>query len=439
MGFKWIKRYLPRSFSGRVALIMLVPIITLQLVVSIVFIQRHYEGVTRQMTDNMVLELSFILERVNALDKHQDVREFALDVEGALAMKITLASRMVGQTLHSFDDLSGRVIISILNSGLDGVLAVDLLSKPKTIQLWLQTNHGPMLVQFPRYRVAATNPHQLLVLMIFTGILMTTIAFLFMRNQIRPIKRLAVAAEAFGKGHVIKYTPSGATEVRAAGGAFLDMRGRIERHIEQRTLMLSGVSHDLRTPLTRFKLGLSMMEDTDEVKALNQDVQDMTRLLDEFLNFAKGDAEDKMVYCEPMDVVREVADAFIARGGDLKLLSEDDLGSMLLRPTSLKRALNNLLENAARYANKATISATYSDDALVVIIEDNGPGIARNAREEAITPFARLEPARNQNKGSGVGLGLAITSDIARAHGGSLTLHSSPVLGGLKAVITFAR
>lgn len=437
MSFKWIKHYLPRSFSGRAALILLVPIVSLQLVVSIVFIQRHYEGVTRQMTDNMVLELNYLLEQVNSANDVAEGRLFASDLEKPLAMQIALPSKNTGQTIHTYDDLSGRVIITILNSGLKGVLAVDLLSKPKTVQLWIQTKFGPMLVMFPRYRVAATNPHQLLVLMIFTGILMTVIAFLFMRNQVRPIKRLAVAAEAFGKGRIVPYTPSGATEVRAAGGAFINMRDRIERHIEQRTMMLSGVSHDLRTPLTRLKLGLSMIDD-EETDALNKDVEDMTRLLDEFLNFAKVNAEDQTIRSEPMEIVHEVVDNVRRQGFQIDILESQETGLMPIRPNALKRALENLIGNALQYGTRARVSVRKEEHFFSITIEDDGPGIDPNFREEALKPFSRLEPARNQNKGSGVGLGLAITVDIARAHGGELVLDKSDDLGGLKAILKFA-
>ncbi len=436
---KWIKNHLPRSFSGRAALIILVPIVTIQLVVSIMFIQRHFERVTVQMTDNIVFEFTYLVAQVNEAENIEDARKIAAELGQSLSLDTELPTQSKALTLHSFDDFSGRVIIRVLNAGLPNVEGVDLLTIPGAVQLWVGTHYGVMRVRFARSRVATTNPHQLLVLMIFTSILMTAIAFLFMRNQIRPIKRLAVAAEAFGKGRTMPYTPSGATEIRAAGGAFLAMRARIERHIEQRTLMLSGVSHDLRTPLTRFKLGLSMMDESDEVRALRHDVEDMTRLLDEFLDFAKGEAEDRMVRCEPMDIVRKAIQSAKLRGIDLRLAQDKNIGLMSMRPTSLMRALDNLLGNAARYAKHGLVTVFYTPSTLTITVEDDGPGIPVEEREEALLPFSRLEPGRNQNKGSGVGLGLAITVDIARAHGGSLVLEDSTELGGLKAVLVFAR
>jgi two-component system osmolarity sensor histidine kinase EnvZ len=296
-----------------------------------------------------------------------------------------------------------------------------------------------MSVGFDRRRVSASNPHQLLVLMVFTGALMTVIAFIFLRNQLRPIKRLALASEAFGKGRVTQYKPSGAIEVRAAGQAFLDMRARTLRQIEQRTMMLSGVSHDMRTPLTRLKLGLSMLEDGAELQAMQRDLGDMERLLDEFLAFARDDSLDDLETVDPLALVRDLAARFVAGGQEVSVVSVEGQGQAVLRPMAVARALENLVGNAVRYGNRCELRVVVSEKAVRISVEDDGPGIPAERREEALKPFARLDAARNQDLGSGVGLGLAIANDIARRHGGQLVLGESEALGGLKADLVLAR
>jgi two-component system, OmpR family, osmolarity sensor histidine kinase EnvZ len=265
------------------------------------------------------------------------------------------------------------------------------------------------------------------------------VAYLFLRNQLKPIKRLSDAAEAFGKGRVVTYHPSGATEVRSAGHAFLDMRARIEGMIEQRTLMLSGVSHDLRTPLTRMKLGLSMLDEGPEVEALLRDVAEMEALLATFLDFARSEALDDPVAIDPIALVQALVDD-LARGGvrvDLVLPARG--GTVMLRPQAVRRCLTNLISNAQRYGTTVRLTLNLPPRSIRFSIEDDGPGIPAARRAEALVPFARLDEARNQDKGSGVGLGLAIARDIAQRHGGSLSLSDSAALGGLRADLVLPR
>jgi len=439
MTFRWLKNYMPRSLYGRAALILIVPIVTIQLVVSIVFIQRHFEDVTRQMTENILRELTFLAEEIETSETLADALDDIEELVVPLAMAATLPAQKTLTEGRYFYDLSGRVIINTLHLGLGGITAVDLRTDDHLVMLTMQTRHGPLLIEFPRWRVSASNPHQLLVLMIATSLLMTLIAFLFLRNQLRPIRRLARASEAFGKGQNVPYYPSGATEVRAAGGAFLNMRARIERQIEQRTMMLSGVSHDLRTPLTRMRLGLSMMDESEERTAIEQDVSDMEQLLEAFLNFAKGDAADELEKTDPVALVKSCVEKSARNGKSVHLFEVEGDGRMPLRPVAITRAIDNLIGNALRYGNRAEVSILLSDKMVRIRVEDDGPGIAPEDRAEALKPFSRLEPARNQNKGSGTGLGLSIVNDIARSHGGTLRLGESARLGGLQADIVIAR
>jgi len=435
----WIKRTLPRGLYGRAALILLLPVLTLQLVVSVVFIQRHFEGVTRQMTRNVVRELSYLVQQVDTAPDTATARARIEGMTRALDMRVGLPAPDALSDARRFYDLSGRTVTAMLYDSLPGMRAVDLASDTRELRLQIDTAQGPMRVVIDRRAVSASNPHQLLVLMIVTGLLMTLIAFLFLRNQLRPITRMARAAEAFGKGRVVRYKPAGAAEVRSAGNAFLDMRNRIERQIEQRTLMLSGVSHDLRTPLTRLKLSLSMAEENDETRAMQRDVEDMERMLDAFLDFARADALDDPEPCDPAALLRRVVDKARAGGGEVELGELPEAAEVMLRPMAVERALQNLLDNALRYGSRARAELDITDRVVRFTIEDDGPGIPRERREEAMKPFQRLDAARNQNRGTGVGLGLAIASDIARSHGGLLRLGKSAALGGLRAELVLAR
>ncbi|MGL4279106.1 MAG: ATP-binding protein [Albidovulum sp.] len=436
---QWLKQFMPRGLYGRAALILILPIVTIQLVVSIAFIQRHFEDVTRQMTENLVQEIRLILDRVETAPDLRAARAGIETLAPALELDVTLpASARTGDS-RVFYDFSGRVVIASLRNAFPGIRAVDL-SDLRTVRITMATSKGDMQVDLQRRRVSASNPHQLLVLMVLTGLLMTGIAYVFLRNQLRPIRRLAAAAEAFGKGRVMAYRPVGALEVRAAGNAFLDMRARIERQMEQRTLLLSGVSHDLRTPLTRLKLGLSMLSDEDEARDLRRDVEEMEALLNSFLNFIRDDAlEEEAQLVDPVPLARSVVENARRGGLNVFLGSVEGSGMARLRDTAVRRALANLLGNAVRYGTKAELSLAISDRAVRFTVEDDGPGIARERREEAMQPFTRLDSARDPNRGGGVGLGLAITADIARSHGGSLRLGDSERLGGLRADLVLAR
>jgi two-component system osmolarity sensor histidine kinase EnvZ len=435
----WLKAYAPRSLMGRAALILLLPIVTIQLVVGVVFIQRHYENVTRQMTQNLLLDLNLIVGAIDDAGTRDAAMEALEPLAGPLRIDVTFRE---GPEQDSFTwyDVSGRVLIETLRSGLPALQGVDLTTNPRRVIFGLETGAGPATVDFDRRRVVARNPHQLLVLMIFVSLILTVISFLFLKNQVRPITRLATAAGAFGRGRSIDYRPSGATEVRAAGNAFLDMRNRIERHIEQRTLMLSGVSHDLRTPLTRLKLGLSMMEDDPEVRALLKDVDDMESMIDTFLGFARTDALDDPVPVRPAAFAAEAVQDARRSGGEVTLdCDPDDRREVALRPMAVRRALDNLIGNALRYGSRAAVEVSLTDRWLRLTVEDDGPGIPEAERGNAIKPFARLDEARNQNRGTGVGLGLAIAADVARQHGGSLRLSDSKALGGLRVDLMLAR
>ena len=437
---QWLKRRLPYGLFGRAAMILILPVVVLQLVVSVVFIQRHFDGATRQMTLSLAYDIAYIVALVETAPD-QAAAKTALAVAAVplgfdAQFPVAAADK---ETRRGFWDLSGRAVVTGLRERLLSLTLVDL-GDPRQVRLVLDTEKGAMQLAFPRLRVSVSNPHQLIVLMLVTGLFMTLVAYAFLRNQLRPITRLAEAAKAFGKGRVLPYKPSGATEVRAAGAAFLDMRARIERHIEQRTLMLSGISHDLRTPLTRLRLSLSLLPHSPEVAAMERDLVEMSGLVDSFLDFARADAADAPpVACDPAKFLAGVVADALRAGQKVTLAGYKGEGMATFRPESLRRAVENLLGNAARHAAHTVVSAELTEKSLRIVVEDDGPGISATRRDEAMRPFTRLDPARNQNAGQGVGLGLAIAADIARSHGGELRLGSSAQLGGLKAEILIAR
>ena len=433
---RWLKSILPKGLYGRTALILVLPVITTMLVVSIVFMQRHFDGVTRQMTGNAVVELRYLRDEIDAAPNAAAARAAAADVAAALEFSARPLGRdkKGARTLRPFGDLTGKSLVSTLRRELPEVGQIDLATRDRLAMIELDTRWGPYLIGYERTRMSASAPHQLLVLMFLAALIMTAIAFVVLRNQVRPIRNLARAAEAFGRGQSIRFHVSGATEVRQAGQAFLNMRARIERQIEQRTLMLSGVSHDLRTPLTRLKLGLAMLPEGEESRALIRDVDDMEEMLNEFLAFARGDSLEDSAAVDPLQLAAQVARDVVRGHGEIRLVlppSPEPPVLVAMRPNAVRRALENLVNNALQYGKICRFEVILRQTEVAFLMEDNGPGIPAPERARALRPFERLDIARNQNRGTGVGLGLAIVTDIASSHGGALHLGDSAELGGL--------
>lgn len=439
MSFRWLKLYLPRSLYGRAALILLAPVVVLQLVVSFAFTQRQLVDVTTQMTSNIVREVRVLETLIDEAPTRADALARMSRFADAFAMDVSFISAqdLPEKGKIRWYDFSARVARDLIRSSIPQTLVLDFPDN-RVVQTYFESSKGVLKLSFNRRRISAATPHQLILTMVFFSFLMTIIAYLYLRNQLRPITRLASAAQAFGRGRTVPYAPGGATEVRVAGSAFLDMRARIERQIEQRTTMLSGVSHDLRTPLTRLKLGLAMMDET-EAGPLLGDVNEMEHMLDAFLEFASGASESAAEPVDPHALVRQIAENATRAGETVHLGEMQGQGEVMLRPTAIRRAVENLLGNAFRYGKMAEVSVVLTEKSLRIRVEDDGPGIPADQRADVVKPFFRLDPARNQNQGGGVGLGLAIVADIARAHGGALRLGISEKLGGLQADIVIGR
>ena len=424
--FKWIKSYMPKRLYFRAALILVFPVVFLQLIVSIVFIQRHFEGVTVQMTRTVAAELDLItevIEKKGAVAAQQIARSLGMSMSIVTQETQFLERRRIY-------DLTGLVVRRELLA-LQEILTVDLPDNRK-VNARIKSGEEFFDIQFSRRRVSASNPHQLIVYLIVFGAFFTIIAFFYLRNQLRPITRLADAAEAFGHGENVPYDPSGALEVRAAGQAFLDMRERIQRHLKQRTMILSGVSHDLRTPITRLKLGLSFLP-KEQREPLEKDVEDMNLLLNEFLDFAKFENEQDVPAedTNPSLLVDDLIENYSRTDVKIQKVGEIPNISFKLKPFAIKRALENLINNANRYGDQILIEKKIENNCLIFSVHDDGPGIDESQHDEVMQPFTRLDLSRNQNKGSGVGLGLPIAKEIAEGHGGMLKLSRSVLLNGL--------
>ena len=330
---------------------------------------------------------------------------------------------------RALDEVIGQQIPGERNFAVDG--------GEKTIDIRVEAHDGVLQMLVPRSRVTVTSPDIFIVWMAGSSLILLAIAILFLRNQVRPIERLALASEAFGKGRAVPdFKPYGATEVRRAAQAFLTMRQRIERHVGQRTEMLAGISHDMKTPLSRMKLQLAMMEESPDIQALRGDIAEMEYMLNEYLDFARGEGGETSTPEDLSDLARDAAAACAgALGMEQANVSVEAPGPIVLdvKRKALRRCLTNLIENALKYGRQAKVTVARDDRFARLVVDDDGPGIPAERREEAFRPFHRLDEGRNLQAG-GSGLGLAIARDIARSHGGDILLDKSP-MGGLRATI----
>lgn len=433
-----LKSLLPRSFFGRAVLIVIVPILVIQVVLSVVFVQRHYERVTQQMTSSVLDVVAVLVDdlRLPAPPDAASGKYAAL----AAALGIELVQReRVPDGLDPgvvWYDLAGREVLSVLQEDAPGYRAAVLRMDPDRAVLWMDTEHGLVQVSIPRNRLAPTNPHQLLVIVFAASLVMILVALQYLRLQIRPIRRLGAAAEAYGRGQSLALRASGAREIRAAALAFMDMRNRIDRQNAQRKLMLSGLGHDMRTPLTRMRLLLSMSDPSEDTAAMAAEIADLETLLNAFLDYARGQTIGREDLFDPTAIVTDLVRRYRLSGHAVDLqIGADIPQTMRLREGQLERALDNVLGNALEYGTQAHVALQVQRGMLVLTVEDDGPGIPAADRIRACEPFVRLDTARNLDVGTHVGLGLAIVQEIAIAHGGRLVLEDAIYLSGLRARI----
>jgi two-component system osmolarity sensor histidine kinase EnvZ len=435
--FRQAKRILPHGLFGRSLLIVVIPLLIVQIVATYGLFLRHRDIVTNQMAKGAAADVAFLIDIVNhyppgpARDKLLALAARNLDYDVSFLPGQHVVSRTVGHFTPHLKDAMNRVFQQ--QFGAAYFFQADGLKD--NILLRVQLKDGVLRLVLPTKRIEATNANIFLFWMVFSSLLLLGVAILFLRNQVRPIERLAYAAEAFGKGRAVPdFKPYGATEVRRAAQAFITMRARIERYLQQRTEMLAGVSHDLKTPLTRMRLQLAMMGDGVDVAPLREDVLEMERMLDEYLDFARGEGGEEVQQVDLAEFMDEVVSTAQRAGSNGRLSLEPAPPVVLsVRRQLLKRCLTNLIDNALKHGKHVAVGLVRNGRFVEIHVDDDGPGIPEARREEAFRPFHRLDEGRNLQTG-GVGLGLAIARDAARAHGGELALDTSP-LGGLRASV----
>ncbi len=437
-----LRDFTPRGFYARSILIVLVPLVLLLIMMTWFFFNTHIAEVSRKLSQTIAGDVALIETTMTSPTDTRSLDERTQDIADTLRMTVT---RLPGASLPpppkrpfwSYDR--------------DSILEHELGVSLKDVPFWFDTNAENSQVEIQlapanedavyrilvdRKRTFATTGHIFIVWVILFSLLIIIIAMGFLRNQVRSVLKLASAAEAWGRGEnsfILK--PSGATEVRQAAFAIMEMRDRILAHVDQRTAMLAGVSHDLRTPLTRLKLQLALLPPSEDREAAKRDLDDMAAMLDGYLAFARGEETEDYQDIPLSDLARETA-LSIAEQADVSVTTAPE-SLVRVRPLAVKRALANLIQNAADHADVVHVTVMSSETAVSVIVEDDGPGIDKSLYEEAFKPFSRLDEARNQNK-SGVGLGLALARDVARSHGGDILLSRSG-LGGLRATLTIPR
>lgn len=434
-----LKKLLPRTLLGRSLMILITPILLIQMIATFIFFDRHWSKMTVRLAYSVAGETAMIasaLESDPTPKNVQDIIGYAsqhLDLlvgfqPGATIEKKSSNFQPDAWKSHMADTLRGQLEINLQRPFY---LTID--DDEKWIVIDVQLSEGVLSVILPQRRLFSSSGYIFLLWMIGSSIILLAIAILFMRNQIRPIRKLAAAAERFGKGRDVAYfKPEGAKEVRQAGEAFLDMHKRIKRQIEQRTTMLAGVSHDLRTPLTRLKLQLAMLPASNEIGAMKGDIQEMEKMIGGYLDFVRGEGDEEAQPVSLSVLIEKIADAARRQGLSIETGVPDEV-KLMLRPQAFERCLMNIVTNAGQYGKHIWLSTALDGKYLNIVIEDDGPGVPQEQYEDVFRPFYRVDSSRNAATG-GVGLGLPIAMEIVHGHGGKIWLEESSY-GGLKVII----
>lgn len=434
---RFLERYLPTGLYKRSLIIVVTPIVVLQTIMAGIILDRHWDQVTKVLSRSLAREIAAVVELYRrspgndaAFAQIESLANEQLNLRLSIERNAALPAPLPPPLFSVVD----RRLNRYLSNDVGLPFWLDTSGQDGTVDIRVEVEKGVILRLRPNEeRASAASTHVFLFWMLLSSLVLLAIAVAFMRKQIQPILQLAEAAKSFGMGHdVPAFHPRGAAEVREAAQAFLAMKDRIERHVEQRTAMLAGVSHDLRTILTRFRLEIAMLKDSPHLDALKEDVDEMQRMLEAYMAFVKGDGGEKAELIDAAQLLASVAKQTNRASKSVTIDVPDEL-MVKLKPNAFRRLVSNLIGNAAQYGKKVKIGAELSPHHLKVVVDDDGPGIEPGLREEVFRPFVRLDHARNQDE-TGTGLGLAIARDIARAHGGDIELADSP-LGGLRAIV----
>ncbi len=428
---------MPKRLFPRTLIIIAAPLVLLQSVLTFVFMERHWQQVTRRLSIATTRDIAALIDIAQTFPGKKGREEVVRIARERLNLTVQFLPPgdlpKVGP--KPFFTLLDRTLSNEIRQRIGKPFWIDTVGRSRFVEIRIKLDDAIFRVVARRSQTYASNSHIFLVWMVGTSLVLLLVAVLFLRNQIRPILRLAEAAEKFGKGQPIPedFEPRGAQEVRQAAIAFLKMRDRIERHVDQRTTMLAGVSHDLRTILTRFRLELALAGDGPEFETMRADVDEMQAMLQDYMAFAQGAGGEEIVRMPIRQLLEEIKQDVAHMGKQVIIRMSHDAMVAPLRRHAFKRALGNLVRNAARFADTIEITFTRTPERLVITVDDDGPGIPPDQREEVFQPFYRLDDSRNQDEGN-TGLGLSIARDIVQSHGGDITLADSP-LGGLRAVV----
>ena len=425
-----LRNILPKSIFWRAFLIIILPIVIMQMLVAWYFFNAHWARVTSNLSDSVAADIAVATQlfREDPTDETAKKLDALLRPEMELSVVLRPADTLPTATRNAFFSALDKTLRRSLTEAVSAPFWFDTTRYPNHIDIRIQVDEGVLRFIAARERVFAPTGYVFIFWLITATVVSSLISILFIRRQSDPIRELAAAAATFGKGQDISnFKPRGASEVRMAGQSFLKMRRRLRRHIEQRTLMLAGVSHDLRTPLTRLKLQLAMQDDSEDTRAARKDVDEMEAMLTGYLDFARGMESEKSQHVQLQDLISDVVNS-----RNVVVPAFEDR-TISIRPIMLKRCLGNLISNAAKYGAVCHLKVEHANGFLLISVEDDGPGIPKGQRQAAFKAFQRLDEARNQNI-EGVGLGLSISQDIAQLHGGTILLEDSD-LGGLKATL----
>lgn len=426
---------MPKGLYARSLLIIITPMVLLQAIVTYMFMEKYWQGVTARLSAATTKDIAAIVELYQQMPHDKgttDLLQLVAQKQLALGIEFRPLEDLPPRGARPFFDILDQALSDEIRMRIGLPFWIDTVGRSDFVEIRVKLDDAVLRVFARRSQTFASNSYIYLLWMLGSSLILITVAILFLRNQIRPIQQLANAAQDFGKGRDVQnFRPRGAREVRQAASAFIEMRRRVERAFEQRTAMLNGVSHDMRTILTRFKLSLALLDESSpEYEDLQKDVDEMSRMLEAYLAFARGDAAEQAEATDIAALLEELRANAIRQGQDARVSFQGD-PIVVVRPDAFRRCLTNLVSNAQRFARTIVITGVREQRYLVVTVDDDGPGVPEESREDVFKPFFRLDEARNQDHG-GTGLGLAIARDIARFHGGDITLATSP-LGGLRA------
>ena len=432
-----LRGLLPRGLFGRSMLIVMIPLVALQAVSAFVFYNRHWDDVGRRLALSLAGDIALLIDAIESPDPAVDRRWLIRRARYHLGMEAAFrpGERLPEAPPHAPFGPVDRTLARVLPERIGHPFHFDTRREPGKVFIAVELPSGVLRVATPRKRLFSSTTYIFILWMVGASVVLAAVALHFLHRQVQPIRRLAAAAESLGKGlQPADFKPRGAREVRQAARAFLRMRDRIRRQIDQRTEMLAGVSHDLRTPLTRMKLQLAMTRDDETARELKADVRDMERMIEGYLAFARGEGGEAPVETDLDSLIDSALAGARRRGGRVALSNRAPGLRATLRAGAVKRALVNLVDNALRHGRAVAMTVSREEDTVVVTLDDDGPGIPAESREAVFKPFFRLDEARNPDTG-GVGLGLAVARDAVRNHGGNVELADSP-LGGLRARVT---